>query len=665
MRQTGPVTGLVEGDGRLADVAVEAARRGNAVRPEAADLAGALAEGGRARLLYLHGPGGIGKSVLAAQVVRLLLEGDPIDADAVAARLVRIDGRELAPTPDALRERLSGLGPRAVVVLDTYELLDSLGPALREELLPALPADVRVVLASRTPPEPAWFADPWGAVLVVHRVGPLDAATAEEVLRRRGVEDPDLRADLLAWADGLPVALALGAAAGIANPGGFDVADLDRALLDVLTAGELRGADHDVLAVAAVAPFVDRRLLAAVLPAVDALAAEEWLRGLTFTEQVGRSLALHARIAELVTSALRATEPEYDRELRLRVVDHLAERALSTEPHLIADMHDLAGGSAGAFVREALRRFRLDDVRPGDVEAVRAHFSQPGDAPYADRFERWLREAPHHVIVVRDRDRLAALALWATPAARPQLAEPDPVVEQWARYAARHDPHGGVVLLTDVILFTPPEHWFELLAIGNTAMLVRAGLTRLRVAYIAHDARAAGDLAGGPAGQVAAFGGVRVADLDVEHHGMAVHGYRIDYGPEGVVGAARDLARAALSEREIAVPELATVERVRRALRVHHRPDLLADAGLVAVDGTVAERAAATRAHLRDAVARAFDAELPGDRLLRDVIELGYLDPDVGHHRAMRQLHLSRATYFRRLGEAVDRLGDALAHRTD
>lgn len=654
------MTDVADGLGSLSDLARDAAARGIALRAEASELAAALADAGRARILYLHGPAGIGKTVLAEQVAAALLEHR-----SGPARVVRIDGRDLTPTPDAVRLRLGEVGPGTVVVLDTFELLDSLGAALREEILPSLPGDVRLVLASRTAPEAGWFADPWGAVLLVHRVASLDAGTADDILRRRGITDDDLRADLVAWADGLPVALSLGAAAGAANPSGFDVADLDRALLEVLTAGELRGADHDVLAVAAIAPFVDRRLLAAVLPGVDPAAAETWLTGLTFSERVGRSLTLHARIRELIAAALRAAEPEYDRDLRVRIVDHLAERTLSSEPHLIADMHDLAGGSAGAFVRAALRRFRLDDVRPADLDAVRAHFSAPGDGPYAERFERWLTEAPHHVIVVRDRDRLAALALWATPAALPALATPDPVLRRWCEYAAEHDPHGGIVLLTDVILFTEPEHWFDLLAIGNTAMLVRAGLTTLRVAYIAHDARAAGDLAGGPAGQVAAFGGVRTPALDVDAAGMAVHGYRIDYGPEGVVGAARDLARAELTGRTIEVDPPATVDRVRRALRAFHRVEALAAAGLAPAEGSVTERAAAARDALRDAVARTFDVGTPADRLLHDVLVLGYLEPDVGHHRAMRRLHLSRATYFRRLGEAVERLADAWEHSGD
>jgi hypothetical protein len=93
---------------------------------------------------------------------------------------------------------------------------------------------------------------------------------------------------------------------------------------------------------------------------------------------------------------------------------------------------------------------------------------------------------------------------------------------------------------------------------------------------------------------------------------------------------------------------------VRDAFRVLHQPVALA-AHPLATGDTVAERAESVRALLVAAVDAAFgDSE--AERVQRAVLELGYLDPQGGHARAMHALHLSRTTYFRRLREATARV---------
>ena len=58
---------------------------------------------------------------------------------------------------------------------------------------------------------------------------------------------------------------------------------------------------------------------------------------------------------------------------------------------------------------------------------------------------------------------------------------------------------------------------------------------------------------------------------------------------------------------------------------------------------------------MQDAVERAF-GETPDERLLRDVLVRGYFDPAPSHEHAARELHLSRAAYFRRLRSASERV---------
>jgi hypothetical protein len=77
---------------------------------------------------------------------------------------------------------------------------------------------------------------------------------------------------------------------------------------------------------------------------------------------------------------------------------------------------------------------------------------------------------------------------------------------------------------------------------------------------------------------------------------------------------------------------------------------------------TTEERVASVRAQIEDAVQHAFGAS-PDEQLLRKIIERGYLDPTGSHELAADELHVSRATYFRRLRVASQRVADYLIAR--
>jgi hypothetical protein len=69
------------------------------------------------------------------------------------------------------------------------------------------------------------------------------------------------------------------------------------------------------------------------------------------------------------------------------------------------------------------------------------------------------------------------------------------------------------------------------------------------------------------------------------------------------------------------------------------------------------DRADSVRVLLSDGLDRAFG---PADSAARALVERAYFDPAGGHHRAMTEALMSRTTYYRRLGIAVDRLVAAL-----
>jgi hypothetical protein len=63
------------------------------------------------------------------------------------------------------------------------------------------------------------------------------------------------------------------------------------------------------------------------------------------------------------------------------------------------------------------------------------------------------------------------------------------------------------------------------------------------------------------------------------------------------------------------------------------------------------------RALIAEATANAF-GDAADEQLLQRIVERGYLDPAASHESAALDLNVSRATYFRRLRVASQRVAD-------
>ena len=162
---------------RLA-AAVAAALVGRA--EERARLTALLAPHGPAAV-FVHGPGGIGKTTLVTGTLA-----------ALAVNCVSLDGRYTEPTvPGALAALGTALGgppPQSataaaeqiaaadvdVLVIDSFERLNLLDGWIRNELTRALPAGVTTLLVGRRGPNAAWRTAPgWRTLLGELVVGPM------------------------------------------------------------------------------------------------------------------------------------------------------------------------------------------------------------------------------------------------------------------------------------------------------------------------------------------------------------------------------------------------------------------------------------------------------------------------------------------------------------
>lgn len=610
-----------------------------------------------ANVLHVHGPGGIGKSTLLREIAR---RGE---GSGWTPRIV--EGRDLPPVPDALESALSGVAheERPLILFDTYERISAVDGYLRRGLLPTLPELAIVVIAGRRPPDPAWFQDGWENVTRSVELSGLSDAEALDLLGGHGLRDEPRTRALVAWAKGSPLALSL--AADTANvtsngsaPDAVDGPEMLSALIRRLADSELSGGQLAALGVAAIARVTTPSLLRHVLADGDAASAYEWLSTRTFAEALGEGVTLHDLVRKAVRADIRQREPEREREVRRRIADHLHARASAGRLILSIDLAHLVEDPVirWGYSWEGSDRYRIDDVRDGDSDTLQRLLSERGRRAWWESARPFVEQAPGCVAVARDvEDRLTGYMVAVTPRSAPDFAREDRLLGAWLAHADGLSPDGNAVLWHDSIdLSGDPLPRVQ--AMLGMAGILRSGLANPRYAYLPVNPRLPGALEFG-----AALGARHIPELDAHVGDEQIECHLLDYGPGGLLGMQRDVVyrEAGLTPPGDAAADPIVAEQVRKALRDLRQPHELARNGLARGD-TPEERAASMRALIESAAGQAF-GDSPNEQLLRQVLMRGYLEPAASHEIAAEELNLSRATYFRRLKAAAERVADHVA----
>lgn len=413
----------------------------------------ALGSGGG--VLFVHGPGGIGKSALLTCFAQR--------AAAAGRAVTAVDGRRLGSSPAAF---VAEAGPvfadeRAVLLVDDFERIDERW--FHARFLPALPVGALVVTAGRTPPDPAWLAEPgWADLVRVLRLGDLEPMDADALLDARGVAG-ELRDPLLAFAGGHPLALSLGA--------GSDQ-DVVAALLDRLV-GDVPGPAHRrALEVCALTYRSTEDVLRAVLPGEDAAALFSWLRRQPFVESGPLGLYPHDVVREAVDADLRWRDPQGHADLYRSVKAHLTDRLHTCDdahvPWTVGALFHLHRNESRAQVWRGAAEVHEEVLRPEDAaDLLRLAAEQGAEAVAA----HWIARQPRAFRLYRstvDGEPVGAAA-WLRLESQ-DGADTDPVVAAAWAHANAHAPlrpgehlavhrswvrehHGGTSPVTSLI------HW--------------------------------------------------------------------------------------------------------------------------------------------------------------------------------------------------------------
>ncbi|MBP2478473.1 hypothetical protein JOF53_007345 [Crossiella equi] len=623
---------------------------------------------GAPTILYLHGPGGIGKSTLLRNYAELAL--------AHGRSVVQVRGGSVGASPQRFLDAAAPVleQPDAVLLVDSFEDCQELASWLEESFLPELPVTALVVLAGRYAPNPRWAAAPgWDQVLRVRALRDLPQETAEALLAARGVPEAQ-RGAVLRFAGGHPLALRLAAGIVLAGPRISGLAEqlVVDALLPHLLAGDVPSAAHRrALEVCARAHVTTEALLRAVLPEHDAAELFQWLRHLPFVTTDRFGLVPHDVVREVLSADLRWRDPagfaDLHRRLRTHQLVRVRAATAATELREVAALRFLYRDSAFSGNHHHWRQegeVVEAPCREQDREAVLELARRDGEEEHV---AFWLRRQPGAFRVLRraDTQELVGFAAWlrlVNPDAE-ELADPV-VAAAWQHTRdtrpLREGEHVGLLRFwlcqpghesagpaRDMIMWRVFAEFLRGERLGWSYLLAGAGENFRR--WMADN-----DLY--PAGEPL-VAGERTAAL----YG---HDWRTRPVEAWLESADQRLLEGAEPSEPSVLCRAEFDEAVREALRTLHRPDALAVSPLVRTrllsphEGRKAEQA------LREVLTGAIErlAADPHSGKAHRALVVTFVTGTATREAAAARLGLPFSTYRRHLATGLDRLCDTLWH---
>jgi hypothetical protein len=660
---------------RLATVIQHARRRAFVGRRAELERFDAMLQGADPHcVIFVHGPGGIGKTLLLGEMA--------VRADAAGRVTVGIDGRDVDWSPEGLRGALDRTTARAggeptVLLLDGYERFGRVDEWVRGELLPSLPAETVVVLAGREAPPAPWTTDPgWRAVVALHPLSELSAGESQELVRRAGAPD-ELVDRLAALGRGHPLTLALladAARTGTLPPDELAKApDLVAALVERVV-GEVPSPAHaTALAVCAQAWLTTEDLLRRAVGDDETPALWSWLESRPFVSRTPDGLHPHELVRDALTADLIRRSRERYRQVHRIVHEHVVSGLRRADPfdsvlwaHQKMWLHRRSPLSAMYLAIRENQPTSLVPGEPGDHPAVLDMIERFEGAGAAAVAERWLAAEPRNLQVIRADGGIAAFAYNVLCPTDPSLCAADPVVQAIVDHTARTSPaRPGEQIWIGRFVGGPAGYQHDPYAVTVAAMSATIDWVTSPLAW--SFVPTVDPEFWGPALDYIAFqpafelrtAGVRYAVYGNDWRRLSVDAWLDVLGERELTGAAGPAPAEVLRPPPL---DRATFDAaVRTALSELSQPDRL---GANPLMGSILSFGyeGADVARLRATIDRAIDhlAREPRGEGLWRVLDRTFRHGAPSQEAAAAVLDLPFSTYRRHLGSAIERLADLL-----
>lgn len=660
-------------------------------------------------VLYLWGPGGVGKTALT------LAFRDVCDEEGVGYH--RLDGRDVAPEPEAFEQAVqralgsddaprsldeAGREGRFVLVLDSYEDLAALDRWICDDFLLRLPTNAMLVLAGRNERSSRWRSQLGLQNFVVSvALRNLSEAESRDYLGARHLPETQ-HADAVAFAHGYPLALSLIADAFDQDPSyafaSESSLDVVGTLLKRFLEAPLTSAQRRAVEASALARYVTQPLLEAIVGETAAPTLFDWLRDLSFVETSSLGLRLHDLAREVMVSDLRwrdgARYDALEAALRHHYTERLTRASGGAFEQVLIDYLFLVRDNpiVQPFYRQLLAKWRsiarpiAAENSPENLALLRDGVARHEGEASAQFFAAWVAHRPEGLRIFRDPEGSAigllySVALEGDAALPERLADPGIIAAQTflrKRAPLRANERG--------LLF---RWWLSLEDYQDVSLvqgLVFVDTVRqyLRTPDLAYSLLPCAE----PERWAPVFGYAdltrhELADFTVGERSFGTFGHDWRVRPPKVwldVMAARGSAfRPAATEPEerddlVVLSEDDFAEALKNALGDFTQPDPLRKNPLLRSRLVHDELLSAkTSAHDDDARIEALralirrDVETLGrggrEAKFARALEATYLDPAPTQERAAEHLGLPFSTYRRHLRSGLDALTDALWHR--
>ena len=414
-------------------------------------------------VVYVHGPAGIGKTALISAldacledegVRRLHIAAGAVEPTptAILTAFGRVLGHETRTVAE-LAAVLGSIKDVTVVMVDDVDTWRLAASWLRADLLPALPASTRFVLAGAVPPPPAWSTE-YGQYFLDIKLGALPRTESDAAVAAAGLST-ETAERIWQLSGGHPLGLRMAIHAARTGSLGTtrDAGELANAILQAIGDSDLRRA----VEACAIVRRANRALVSAILEVEEPipLSLLEAVEALPFATRDAEGIYIAEPVRRAIVDWMSGVEAERYQLWRKTAADWIVSRlrtaGRSGRWRYMADLlHLLEQPSLrNAFFPPEEEAPPVEPARADDFDQI-FEIAELRDGPdERARIEVWAQRLPHRFSVARGSEgEVLAFYLFARQDdPHSGLGAVDPLFAAWQAHLAANPVEGEVLFI--------------------------------------------------------------------------------------------------------------------------------------------------------------------------------------------------------------------------